>query len=67
VIELPRGQLAWDAYLLFAPGIEWDEAPPPPSFWMHQLYRGPPEKRFDAARLAAAVEKLLTTRREPQP
>jgi copper chaperone CopZ len=29
---------AWDVYLLYAPGAEWTgDAPPAPSFWMHQL------------------------------
>jgi hypothetical protein len=29
---------AWDVYLLYAPGVEWTgDAPPAPSFWMHQL------------------------------
>jgi hypothetical protein len=29
---------AWDVYLLYAPGIRWTAAlPPPPTFWMQQL------------------------------
>ena len=29
---------AWDVYLLYAPGVTWTgEAPPAPTFWMHQL------------------------------
>lgn len=29
---------AWDVYLLYAPGVKWTgEAPPVPTFWMHQL------------------------------
>lgn len=29
---------AWDAYFLYASGIRWeDDAPPKPTFWMHQL------------------------------
>jgi len=29
---------AWDVYLLYAPGVKWTrEAPPAPTFWMHQL------------------------------
>ncbi len=29
---------AWDVYLLYAPGVKWTgEAPPMPTFWMHQL------------------------------
>lgn len=30
--------LAWDVYLLYAPGVRWDgNEPPQPTFWMHQL------------------------------
>ncbi len=29
---------AWDVYMLYAPGVKWTgEAPPAPTFWMHQL------------------------------
>ena len=29
---------AWDFYLLYPPGVTWDEdQPPDPAFWMHQL------------------------------
>ncbi len=30
--------LAWDVYLLYAPGVTWNgNEPPQPTFWMHQL------------------------------
>lgn len=67
VLELPADQLAWDAFLLFEPGVEWGEAPPQPTFWMHQLDRGPPARRLDATRLAAEVEKLLAALKKAQP
>lgn len=29
---------AWDVYLLYRPGVRWEQpAPPAPDFWMHQL------------------------------
>jgi hypothetical protein len=29
---------AWDVYLVYAPGVLWNEiSPPKPTFWMHQL------------------------------
>ena len=41
---------AWDAYLVFGPGILWtEETPPAPSFWMHQMYprdSGAPKNRM---------------------
>ena len=30
-------RVAWDIYLFFAPGGEWDGGPPPPAWWAHQL------------------------------
>ncbi|MCI0403521.1 MAG: hypothetical protein L0212_08365 [Acidobacteria bacterium] len=67
VLELPEEQLAWDSFLLFGPGVKWGEAPPKPTFWMHQLSRGPPTLRLDAARFAAEVGKLLAALEESQP
>jgi hypothetical protein len=29
--------VAWDAYLLYAPGATWENAPPVPFDWAHQL------------------------------
>ena len=30
-------QLAWDMFLFYAPGLGWDDVPPPPTDWAHQL------------------------------
>ena len=39
-LTLPRGrQLAWDIYFVYAPGVRWEEEPPAPTAWMHQLGR----------------------------
>jgi len=27
----------WDCYFLYPAGVTWDEEPPKPAFWMHQL------------------------------
>lgn len=50
---------AWDVYLLFAPGIEWKDQPPAPSFWMHQLYAVGPKNAFDSKALATEVQRLF--------
>jgi hypothetical protein len=57
-LGLPEDVPAWDVFLLFAPGTRWDEEPPAPAFWMHQLDRGPPAHRLDVAKLATEVERL---------
>ncbi len=31
-------ETAWDVYLVYPPGVTWDQdAPPEPTYWMHQL------------------------------
>jgi hypothetical protein len=30
-------QLAWDVFLLYRPGLAWNEKPPAPTEWVHQL------------------------------
>jgi len=32
-----EGKIAWDMYLLFAPGVAWEDEPPLPLDWAHQL------------------------------
>jgi hypothetical protein len=32
-----QDRVAWDIYLFYAEGSEWDDGPPAPSCWMHQL------------------------------
>ena len=33
-----RHRVAWDIFLLYRAGVRWEEAPPAPDFWMHQLF-----------------------------
>jgi hypothetical protein len=32
-----QGRVAWDIYLFYTAGHKWNEAPPVPVDWMHQL------------------------------
>ncbi len=54
---------AWDVYLLYPPGVRWDDSEPPqPAFWMHQLPEvlGADSNLFlDAYRLAGELRRLL--------
>src|SRR6185503_4723791 len=34
---LKTERLAWDVYLIYDDTADWEEAPPVPNFWMHQL------------------------------
>jgi hypothetical protein len=36
-------RVAWDIYLFYAPGSEWSENPPIPTYWMHQLRENWPD------------------------
>lgn len=61
VLQLRKGQPAWDVYLAFNRDVEWknDEPPPAPDYWMHQLGGVAPERRLDGARFAEETNKLL--------
>ncbi len=54
---------AWDVYLLYAPGIRWEEdEPPEPTFWMHQLgasYGADPARVLDPDVLARNLDAIL--------
>ncbi len=32
-----HGDIAWDTYLFYRPGLAWSQTPPAPDRWMHQL------------------------------
>ena len=51
---------AWDVYLVYPRGVSWDQSPPRPAFFMHQLGgRLPAEKRLHATKLAARLKAIL--------
>lgn len=53
-------EIAWDVYLLYGAGAQWDEEPPPPTFWMHQLDGVTKAPRLDEAEFRARLEKMLS-------
>lgn len=58
---------AWDVYLIYKPGIKWeDQEPPRPTFWMHQLQGVNPKLLLcaDPTRLSVEVAKLLDHSKE---
>ncbi|PYV18557.1 MAG: hypothetical protein DMG21_04615 [Acidobacteria bacterium] len=63
VLGLPRGSEGWDVYMVFAPGTRWDNKPPKPAYWMHQLGSAPPDLRLDGAKLEKVVEGMLRARK----
>jgi len=53
-----RHRVAWDIFLLYGAGIVWNEAPPVPEFWMHQLFLEDVPK-LDATVLRRQLEQRL--------
>jgi hypothetical protein len=51
---------AWDVYLVYEPGILWnDDGPPRPTYFMHQLGgRLPNDRRLDGEKLASAIRSV---------
>src|SRR5881396_881086 len=44
------------------PPVRWEDKPPAPTYWMHQLgRRAPPELRLDGDQMARVVSELLAT------
>ena len=59
VVTLPRERaLAWDVYFVFDEKAEWNDQPPAPAGWMHQL--GIDKKTLDGDKLRTSVEELLS-------
>lgn len=57
-LTLPRGrQLAWDIYFVYAPGVRWEEEPPAPTAWMHQLAQD--ERHLDGDTLRHKILEQL--------
>jgi len=57
LLEIPR--VAWDIYFVYGPGVRWEDDPPRPDSFLHQLRGLPDETRLDGDRLAEAVRALL--------
>lgn len=51
---------AWDVYMVFPRDAEWQDKPPEPGYWMHQLWLDT-GNRFDGDILAKETKKMLQT------
>ena len=64
-LRAPAGlqdELAWDTFLVFAPGTRWGDAPPSPAYVMHVGKKLPPERRLNGEKLADEVNRLRKAR-----
>ncbi len=57
LLRYPRGQEAWDIFVLYGPGRRWEQGSPQPETWMqnHGLDFG---AKYDPARLEEALLAL---------
>ena len=62
-LGLPRD--AWDVYLIYGQGARWEDEPPRPDFWMHQLSSGAPAPELDGAEFAKEAVARLGRRPSP--
>ncbi|MEK6405407.1 MAG: hypothetical protein AABN34_00445 [Acidobacteriota bacterium] len=51
--------IAWDVYLLYGTAATWEEEPPAPGFWMHQLDGVTKAPRLDEATFTAKLKAML--------
>jgi hypothetical protein len=49
---------AWDVYVLFEPGALWQDRPPTPAFWTHQLDNVTTHPRLNTNELKEQIELL---------
>ena len=53
---------AWDTYLLYAPGIQWQTEPPTPTYLMHVGKPLADDRRLNGEKLRDEVRRLLAAR-----
>lgn len=57
-----KDELAWDVYLVYPAGVEWNaNHPPKPSYYMHQLHELPSARYLDPTKLAAQIREAIST------
>lgn len=51
--------IAWDVYLLYDADAQWENEPPKPAFWMHQLGGVTIAPRLDEEKFTEELKALL--------
>ena len=57
--------IAWDVYLLYGAAANWQDDPPSPDFWMHQLGGVTKAPVFDEATFTAKLKGMLDEMKAP--
>lgn len=58
-LGLAPGELAWDVYLVYAPGTRWGDEPPVPDTVMHVDKSLPDEQRLNGEKLFDRAAELI--------
>ena len=58
--------IAWDVYLLYGSGAGWEDDPPQPDFWTHQLDGVTNAPSLDEATFTARLKAMLEEIKTPQ-
>jgi len=59
-LGLPNEWPAWDVYLGYRAGVMWDDAPPSPAFWQHQLGQLPKAPALNGPRFRQELKALIS-------
>lgn len=51
---------AWDVYLIYPPGVTWENEPPKPVYWQHQLGGVTAAPRLEGKTFATELRKVLS-------
>ena len=57
--------IAWDVYLLYGADAQWEDEPPQPAYWMHQLGGVTKAPRLDEATFTAKLKSMLDEMKTP--
>lgn len=57
--------IAWDVYLLYGAAADWQDDPPLPDFWMHQLGGVTKAPTFDQPMFTAKLKRMLDEMKTP--
>ncbi len=59
LLGLPPDWPAWDVYLAYPAGTTWDDEPPTPAFWHHQLGELDLASKLDGEAFARQLRELF--------
>ena len=59
MLRLPQDWPAWDVYLAYPAGPTWEDEPPKPAFWHHQLGELDLAPKLDGEAFAQQLRELI--------